>query len=163
MSALLISVQGHEHIVDVENDRCVLRGSPDASAVEMAPGVFSIIIDGKAVRVLVSREGESYNAHCDGIEGEVLVETERSRLLKRYAGPGRVQTRKAEIHAPMPALVVRVEVKVGDSVEKGGGLVILEAMKMENELRAPHSGIVKKVCVVQGTKVEKGELLLLLE
>jgi pyruvate carboxylase subunit B len=63
----------------------------------------------------------------------------------------------------MPALVVRVEVRAGDSVSKGAGLVVLEAMKMENELRAPQDGVVKKVLVEKGMKVEKGELLLVLD
>jgi biotin carboxyl carrier protein len=163
MSSLLVTVQGKEHIVEVEDGRCELQGNPDASAVEIAPGIFSVIVDGVSVRVLAYRQGESYTAHCAGVVGEVLVETERSRLLKRYAGVGSVLTRKAEIYAPMPALIVKVEVQAGDAVEKGQGLVILEAMKMENELKAPQAGIVKTVLVEKGTKVEKGELMLLLE
>jgi pyruvate carboxylase subunit B len=163
MSAVLVTVQGREHVVEVENGRCILQGNPDASAVEIAPGVFSVIINGISVRVLASRQGESFTAHCEGVVGEVLVETERTRLLKRYAGVGDVVARKTEIYAPMPALIVKVEVKAGDSVEKGQGLVILEAMKMENELKATHAGVVKKVLVEKGMKVEKGELLLLLE
>jgi biotin carboxyl carrier protein len=63
----------------------------------------------------------------------------------------------------MPALVVRIEVKVGDEVKEGKGLVILEAMKMENELRAHQSGRVKQIFVEEGKPVEKGQLLLLME
>jgi biotin carboxyl carrier protein len=63
----------------------------------------------------------------------------------------------------MPALVVRVEVKVSDEVKVGQGLVILEAMKMENEIKSHQSGRVKEIYVAKGKPVEKGELLLLLE
>ena len=163
MSALLVSVLGKDFIVDVQNGRCVLNADPAASGLEISPGVFSVLVDGASIRVLLSREGESYTAYCGGIAGEVSVETERSRLLKKYAAADPVLTRKAEIHAPMPALVVNVEVKAGQSVKKGDGLVVLEAMKMENELRAPHDGTVKKVLVEKGMKVEKGELILLFE
>jgi biotin carboxyl carrier protein len=63
----------------------------------------------------------------------------------------------------MPALVVRVEVKAGDEVREGQGLLVLEAMKMENEIRSPQAGKVREVFVSNGKAVEKGELLLLLE
>jgi biotin carboxyl carrier protein len=63
----------------------------------------------------------------------------------------------------MPALIVKVEVSVGDEVVHGQGLLVLEAMKMENELKAMHSGRVKEIHVRQGKPVEKGELLMILE
>ncbi len=163
MSTFEVSFQDEVQFIDVVDGQCLLRDRPEASASEVSPGVFSVLVDGKSFRVLVSREGDSYMAACEGTFGRVQVGTERSRILKRFTGISASHARKAEIHAPMPALVVKVEVHAGQSVEKGEGLVILEAMKMENELRAPHGGIVKKVLVAEGAKVEKGELILLLE
>jgi pyruvate carboxylase subunit B len=61
--------------------------------------------------------------------------------------------------APMPGLVVRVNVKAGDTVEAGQGLIVMEAMKMENELRAHGAGVVKAVRVAPGDAVEKGAVL----
>ena len=63
----------------------------------------------------------------------------------------------------MPGLIVRVNVQVGDTVQAGQGLVVMEAMKMENELRATAAGKVKSVAGVRGTAVEKGALLIELE
>jgi pyruvate carboxylase subunit B len=63
----------------------------------------------------------------------------------------------------MPGLIVRVNVKAGDKVHAGQGIVVMEAMKMENELRATAAGTVKSVEVVPGTAVEKGALLVALE
>jgi pyruvate carboxylase subunit B len=63
----------------------------------------------------------------------------------------------------MPGLIVRVNVKVGDTVQAGQGIVVMEAMKMENELRATAAGIVRSVEVAPGTAVEKGALLVALE
>ena len=63
----------------------------------------------------------------------------------------------------MPGLIVRVNVQVGDEVEAGQGVVVMEAMKMENELRATAAGRVKSIEVVPGAAVEKGTLLVVLE
>ena len=72
-------------------------------------------------------------------------------------------TGPAPVRAPMPGLIVRVNVKVGDVVEAGQGVVVMEAMKMENELRAIAPGRVKSIEVGPGATVEKGSLLVALE
>lgn len=72
------------------------------------------------------------------------------------AGPG-------HLAAPMPGLIVRVNVKEGELVRAGQGLVVMEAMKMENELRATSAGVVHRVLVSAGDAVEKGALLLEME
>jgi len=74
------------------------------------------------------------------------------------AGPGESRT----VKAPMPGLVVRIEVAAGQPVLAGAGLVVVEAMKMENELRAPHSGVVATVHVAVGQAVERGAPLVTL-
>jgi biotin carboxyl carrier protein len=160
---LWVIVQGKEFEVCEDNGHLSLQQSPEASGLEIAPGVFSLLVNGEAFRVVATRDGASFAAQCAGAVGHVTVESERDRLLKRHSAAASVPARKAEIRAPMPALVVRVEVRAGDSVSKGAGLVVLEAMKMENELRAPQDGVVKKVLVEKGMKVEKGELLLVLD
>jgi pyruvate carboxylase subunit B len=63
----------------------------------------------------------------------------------------------------MPGLIVRVNVQVGDQVQAGQGIVVMEAMKMENELRATAAGKVKSILAAPGTAVEKGALLVELE
>jgi pyruvate carboxylase subunit B len=110
--------------------------------------------------------------HCTGTENAVLlggeqhivtVITERDTLIRTYGRRTGTDHIPSEIHAPMPALVVRVEVGEGDEVESGQGLCILEAMKMENELKAHRSGRVKRILVEEGKTVEKNELLMILE
>jgi biotin carboxyl carrier protein len=64
------------------------------------------------------------------------------------------------VRAPMPGLIVRVEVAEGESVSAGQGVVIIEAMKMENELKSDAAGVVKKILVQQGQAVEKGTVLI---
>jgi pyruvate carboxylase subunit B len=79
--------------------------------------------------------------------------------LTDVASPGRASI----VAAPMPGLVIRVNVSVGDTVAAGQGLVVMEAMKMENELKATGAGVVARVHVTAGVPVEKGALLVEIE
>ena len=106
---------------------------------------------------------KGYLLSLEGLTLEAKVETNRERLIREHAREGTAEQARAEIHAPMPAMVVRVEVVEGQSVKAGQGLLVLEAMKMENELRAPKDGVIKTVRARAGTAVEKGALLILLE
>ncbi len=100
-----------------------------------------------------------------GVAGErVAVEAmdERTRQIRALAGARPVPKASGAVVAPMPGLVVRVLVVAGQQVEAGEGLVVVEAMKMENELRAARAGVVAKVHVDVGQVVEKGAPLVTL-
>ena len=124
---------------------------------------FSVMIGTRQVRVVVSADEGGFDVIAGDFRGRVSVESERQRLLRRYARSAGGTDSRLEVHAPMPAMVVKLEVSVGDEVRVGQPLIVLEAMKMENELLASGSGRVKAVYVNAGKAVEKGELLLLLE
>ena len=83
--------------------------------------------------------------------------------MRDLSGANTGPTGPAPILAPMPGLIVRVNVAPGDTVEAGQGVVVMEAMKMENELRATGPGKVRSVEVAPGVAVEKGALLVALE
>src|SRR2546426_893048 len=103
--------------------------------------------------------------HGNEVVGErVEVEAldERSRQRPTDAAPRAGPTGSRTVLAPMPGLVVRIEVAAGQPVAAGAGLVVVEAMKMENELRAPHSGVVATVHVAVGQAVERGAPLVTL-
>jgi pyruvate carboxylase subunit B len=93
---------------------------------------------------------------------EVEVRDDRSKQIEAMTGRGRKPAQSGIVKAPMPGLVVRVEVTMGQQVEAGAGLVVVEAMKMENELRAPHRGVVEQIHVSAGERVEKGTPLVTL-
>ncbi|MBM3329879.1 MAG: acetyl-CoA carboxylase biotin carboxyl carrier protein subunit, partial [Calditrichaeota bacterium] len=88
---------------------------------------------------------------------------ERRERARALAGGDAVRSQSGELHAPMPGLVVKMLASTGDRVDKGAGLVVVEAMKMENEFRSPVAGIVREVRVQPGQTVEKGELLVSIE
>lgn len=93
---------------------------------------------------------------------DVEVLDERSKQIQALTGTGRVPAGGGVVRAPMPGLVVRVEVAAGQRVEAGAGLVVVEAMKMENELRAHRAAVVETVHVAAGQAVEKGAALVTL-
>jgi biotin carboxyl carrier protein len=75
-------------------------------------------------------------------------------------GANAAQKKRARLRAPMPGLIVRIEVEVGHEVKRGDGLIVIEAMKMENELKAPYAGKIKSINVLQSQAVEKNQVLL---
>jgi pyruvate carboxylase subunit B len=122
-----------------------------------------MLLNGRSYVVVAEKSDAGYRLLVNGRQLLADVESERTKLLKQFESQKVHGTTKLEIRAPMPALVVKVEVGVGDEVKAGQGLVILEAMKMENEIKAHSSGKVKEIHITKGTPVEKGQLLLILE
>jgi biotin carboxyl carrier protein len=125
--------------------------------------LYSIIVDGQSFEVFVDWIEDAYYIMVEGERYVVHVEDERLRTLTKLGS--RVQPEHGEltVRAPMPGLVVKLIANPGTQVKVGDGLVILEAMKMENEIRAPRSGIVKSVQVAQGQKVNKDQILAIIE
>ncbi|MBN1995629.1 MAG: biotin/lipoyl-binding protein [Anaerolineae bacterium] len=122
--------------------------------------MYSLIINSVSHDVRMS-EGEGvYLAEVSGEIFEVLVEDERTRRLAGLkGGPGAI-TGEAIIKAPMPGVVVDVLVTLGQTVEQGEIVVVLESMKMQNEFRAPRSGKIHTLRVTTGDKIEQGAVML---
>jgi biotin carboxyl carrier protein len=126
---------------------------------DAGPHVMSLIVDGRAHDVAIERRDGGYRVASRGhVLDVVLADGAGAR-----AAPRRVEAGPARVQAPMPGKLVRVLVRAGEDVAPGQGLVVMEAMKMENEIRAPRAGRVKEAPVREGQAVETGALLVLLE
>jgi biotin carboxyl carrier protein len=126
-------------------------------AARVGAGTLSILIDGKSFEV----RHEGTEIFIRGTRYEVSVEDPRSwrgrsRAAQDEAGP-------QKLIASMPGKVVRVLASEGDSVGSGQGIVVVEAMKMQNEIRAPRAGVLKKLLAHEGMKVNAGEVLGIVE
>ena len=133
---------------------------------EVAGTPVRLVRVGDAVHRVVVRRGEGRGMLTLWVGGhrfDVEALDERARTIRDLAGASQAATGPAPLVAPMPGLIVRVQASVGDQVHAGEGLIVMEAMKMENELRATSAGTVKRIHVAAGTAVEKGALLLELE
>jgi pyruvate carboxylase subunit B len=106
--------------------------------------------------------GRRWALGAAGERVEIDVQDDRSKQIEALTGQSKRATTGGIVKAPMPGLVVRVEVSAGQEVEAGAGLVVVEAMKMENELRAPQRAVVQQIHVRAGDRVEKGAPLITL-
>ncbi len=126
--------------------------------------VRTLLLDGRSHWILASRnEGGLWNLHLPGRRVQARVMDERTRAIREMTGGKAAAQGPAALKAPMPGLVVKVEVEEGDEIFPGQGLVIVEAMKMENELKAETHARVKAVKARPGEAVEKDQVLLELE
>ena len=118
----------------------------------------------RVLRIAARKDGGRGRWILDTGSGPVEAEalTERARAIREMAGASEAEGAMT-LEAPMPGLVVRVDVAVGDEVQEGQSLVVVEAMKMENELKSPASGRVASVDAEVGKPVEKGATLVVLE
>ena len=124
----------------------------------------SLIIDGITYTVDYMSSGNKCCIQIDGRNLDVEVSDERSNIIKRLSGASSsVPVSILDIKAPMPGLVVKLHVKKGDAVTRGQRVIVVEAMKMENEIQTPTSGVVNKILVEPGMSVNKGDLLIVLE
>ena len=142
-----------------EKWRISLDGNPlDVDAVEVTPNTFSILFEGESfeVRIAPLPDG-SLTLHTGMAEFTAEVEDPRAWRGRRH-GSFEAEGRQ-QITAPMPGKIVRVLVNTGDAVEVGQGLLVVEAMKMQNEIRSPKSGRVEKLFVEEGQAVNAGDVL----
>ncbi|MFN2636170.1 MAG: biotin/lipoyl-containing protein [Gemmatimonadaceae bacterium] len=154
------SVSLEPETVRYEND---LPVRVELSEMEDSP-VGMVKLGADVYRVVAAkREGRGrYTLWVDGYRFETEALDERTRAIRDLSAANTGPVGPAPIVAPMPGLIVRVNVRVGDHVDAGQGVVVMEAMKMENELRAVAPGTVKSIEVTAGTAVEKGTLLVAL-
>jgi biotin carboxyl carrier protein len=147
-----VRVQGRELRVRVEEAGAAWRidtgdGVREASVVEVEPGVYSILLDGR-----------SYEVRASGLD----IEVEDPRAPRHVGKQAGLEGRQS-VAAPMPGKVVRVLANVGDAVERGQGLVVIEAMKMQNEMKSPKQGHLVSLTAIEGAAVSAGDVLATVE
>ena len=165
-----------KYIVDVGGARLVVALDPGGVSVNSEPVVahlaevprtpVSVLTVGNAVHSVRVRRGEGrgrYTLWIGGYRFDAEAVDERTRAIRDLDVDRNVSSGPAPLVAPMPGLVVRVLVGEGVVVQAGDGLVVMEAMKMENELRASAPAVVKRIHASAGAPVEKGALLIELE
>jgi biotin carboxyl carrier protein len=161
-----ISVEGKNYQLELKKGErgweCVLDGQKiEVDAVIARPNVMSIIIGGTAYEVKRERTASDTHLWVKSARFAVDVRDPRSLRSRRAKGVGIEGPQK--LLAPMPGKIVRLISTVGSEVEAGQGLLVIEAMKMQNELKSPKKGIVKQLLVAEGASVSAGEVLAIVE
>ncbi len=155
-------VAGQTVELELDGERVIVNGRTYSAVLGSLQGtpLRSLLLDGHPQSVTVEPLGRGrWLLTFAGDRWEVEVIDERTRHIRGLTSGGDHQRAAGVLKAPMPGLVVRVHARPGDRVAAGAGIVVLEAMKMENELKAPASAQVRSVRVAPGEAVEKGQVL----
>jgi biotin carboxyl carrier protein len=135
----------------------------DVNAAALDSATWSLVLsDGSQHLVGISGTAASgFIVH--GAAGDVVVTLPAARRSRRleHADASADESAPARIMAPMPGKIVRILATIGQEVRAGQGIVVVEAMKMENELRTPRGGVVKEISIAEGSTVEAGALLVI--
>ncbi len=134
--------------------------APHLDAVRLSHNAWSLIIDGQSHYLSVEVVPEGYRVHIRQRGYHVRLRSELDLTIEKLGLSDKALHGDGQVVAPIPGLITSVAVQEGDSVARGDQLLVLEAMKMENELRAPLAGTVAVVHVSAGETVDKGALLL---
>ena len=162
--AYIVNVENREFKVDLERRGKNLIGSLNNEEIDVEiarqdGNQLTLIVNNKPYLVVMESEerivvnGETYS--IDVIDAQI------QKLIK--TGPEIVHKKELAIKAVMPGLVIEVTVKEGDSVKANDGLLVVEAMKMQNEVKTPQDGIVKTILVQKGKTVNSGDTLIIIE
>ena len=129
----------------------------------LSPQSYSLIINEKSHFLSIHSHPQGYEVTIDQYTNIVNIMDEQQLLLKKFGFSSSEKNQTGEIIAQIPGLISQIFVSIGDNVNTGDKLFILEAMKMENEIDSPFSGTVKNISVESGVAVEKGTVIMEIE
>ena len=161
-----VEVEGRTHEIELGPEGLLLDGRPVEADLRSNQGshLLNLVLDGRSYTLSARRRdgrGE-WDIEIEGWRHAVLALDERRKAIRELAGTVAMSHGPIKIKAPMPGLVIKVEVDMEEEVEKGQGLIVMEAMKMENELKATAAGQISEVLVEPGQTVDRGETLLVI-
>lgn len=162
-----IELKGIKHEVEVLESENLKKVKIDGEVVELdfppltSKSSVSFIINHKTYSANISAEDINLNVQINNFEIQAVVKDERRKLMDTLMRQSKRQSNSvSEIKALMPGLIIKLNVSTGDSVKKGNSLIVMEAMKMENEINAPMDSIVEQCHVKTNQAVSKGQLLI---
>ena len=161
-----VTVDGKPHQLEIEKAEdgwlCRLDGLEiKVDAVITRRDVLSILVDGKSYEI--KREQTATDLHMWVGSTRYGVEVRDPRSLRSRRDGAADEKGPRKVVAPMPGRIVRLLVSEGVAVESGQGIVVVEAMKMQNEIKSPKKGVVLKLAVVEGAAVNAGDVLVIVE
>jgi biotin carboxyl carrier protein len=163
----LVNIGGRKFEVTINGDLSVVK--IDGRDVEVdyrllqGGELHSILTDHVNHEFALKRSEDGFEVWHGSKQLHVGISDEKTERFKRLMGDALSSVKTESLKAPMPGLILKIEIEVGQSIKKGDGLIIIEAMKMENELKAHTSGIVKEIKVKSGQPVEKNQVLVIFE
>ncbi|MCB2198173.1 biotin/lipoyl-binding protein [bacterium] len=151
-----VEFRGKDGIVMIDGEEIQLDVRPKS-----VPDHYSMLGNGESYIIAVEPRDEpnQYRVHAGGYDFDADVISKREAFLRDYLRAAGVGKAEGRIKAPMPGLIIKIEMQEGEDVLQGDSVLVMEAMKMENEIKAPISGTLKELNVREGDAVEKGQIL----
>lgn len=134
-----------------------------ADVQKISEGEFSVVIDGRSIHLFLTRSNNGTTATVNNFIFPVERETLRDALAKKLQKESGANTSAMIVRAPMPGLITKLLKHEGASVHHGEGILVIEAMKMENEIKSPKAGTITKIAVKEKQTTEKNEHLFTIE
>lgn len=162
-----VIVDGKTHRLELNKGETMWHCKVDGHAIEVdaaltARDVMSVLVGGDAFEIKRERslQGE---LHLVIGSARYAIDVQDPRSLRKRRAAGESEAGPQKITAPMPGKIVRISVKVGDEVKAGQGVIVMEAMKMQNEMKSPKDGKVQKILTTEGATVNPGDVLAVIE
>jgi len=163
MNDYTVSVNNNKHNLKIlNNNKVELNGDNfDVELSQLSKYSYLLKVNNRVYQVTSDKYNhENYSFNIAGYSYNITVRTNLEEKANEYLKNKAKESNSEIIKSPMPGLIVKILKKVGESVQMGEPIFLLEAMKMENEIRASASGIVKSISAKENCSVEKGEALL---
>jgi biotin carboxyl carrier protein len=163
---LELVIDGKPHRLEMQRNgadfACNLDGKAlEVNAVLTRPGILSLLIDDKSYEIKQEQTASDTHIWVNGARYLAQVRDPRSLQSRRSGAQAAAGPRK--LTAPMPGKVLRILVREKDQVEAEQGVMVMEAMKMQNELKSPKQGVVQKIFAIEGATVNPGDVLMVIE
>ena len=163
----VITINGSKKSVKIINGSEALldNKSVDYELIKMKSQNYLLRINNYFYEICTDKiDNNEYSLFVNGYKVETISRTELQERAATLINAATISSNhKVEIKAPMPGLIIKIKKSIGESINEGESILILEAMKMENDLKAPVSGVVKEISVAEGSAVEKGDILFSIE
>ncbi|MEK6553169.1 MAG: acetyl-CoA carboxylase biotin carboxyl carrier protein subunit [Bacteroidota bacterium] len=166
MNDLIITINNRKHSVKINNSSEVEINNRKVPAEisQINNNAYLLRLGNKVFEITAHKlDKDKFGVLIDGCYFDVLVRTQLQENANDLQKNKNISAKKLNIKAPMPGLLLKLKKNIGDSVKVGEPLLILEAMKMENEIRSPANGIVKEILFKEGQSVEKNSIILTFE
>ncbi len=159
---LRVDLDGKSYVLDLQDSEYVFDGETGSASIEQVqPGVFSVLLGTRSFRVNLAAYGDKFevvNGACAPLLLSIADTRDRTGPTDSRAAKG-----PAVVRAQMPGKIIKLLVEAGAAVAAGQGLIVVEAMKMQNEVKAPKAGVVTKILTTAGATVAAGETLIVVE
>jgi biotin carboxyl carrier protein len=163
----VVTINGSKKSVNIINGSEALldNKSVDYELIKIKSQNYLLRINNYFYEICTEKiDNNEYSLFVNGYKVETISRTELQERAATLINAATISyNHKVEIKAPMPGLIIKIKKNIGESINQGESILILEAMKMENDLKAPVSGVVKDISVAEGNAVEKGDILFSIE